>query len=70
MLPAESLEIAFTHPRTQQRLHISMPEPPRFATIRQQLHNRWKKLSQLEANAEAAGAEPGSDAQLTIDGSS
>ena len=46
LLSAESLEIAFT------RLHISMPEPQRFYTMRQQLQNRWRKLSQQGAQDE------------------
>jgi hypothetical protein len=46
LLVAESLEIAFTHPSTQQQLHISMPEPQRFYTMRQQLQNRWRKSQQ------------------------
>ena len=53
LLVAESLEIAFTHPSTQQQLHISMPEPQRFYTMRQQLQNRWRKLSQQGAQEEA-----------------
>jgi hypothetical protein len=58
-LRAESLEIAFTHPSTQQRLQIKLPEPQRFGVMRQQLHNRWSKVSQLAA---AADASTGSEA--------
>lgn len=53
-LCSESLEIAFRHPSTQQRLHIKMPEPQRFGVMRQQLHNRWRKVSQQAAAADAS----------------
>lgn len=64
-MPAESLEIAFTHPSTQQRMHVRMPEPQRFATMRQQLHNRWRKMSQAAEQGAAASDTEGSAAAVT-----
>jgi hypothetical protein len=60
---AESLEVWFTHPGTQQFLHTSIREPQRFATLREQQRNRWRKLEaiaqkeQEQAQAEAAALE-------------
>jgi hypothetical protein len=61
--PAESLEVWFTHPVTQQFLHTSIRERQRFATLREQQRNRWRKLEaaaqkeQEQQQAEAAGLE-------------
>jgi hypothetical protein len=63
---AESLEVWFTHPATQQFLHTSIREPQRFATLRDQQSKRWKKLEaaalkeqqqQQETEAEGAAVE-------------
>jgi hypothetical protein len=60
---AESLEVCFIHPVTQQVLHTSIREPQRFATLREQQRNRWRKMEALaqkeqeQAQAEAAALE-------------
>jgi hypothetical protein len=42
---AESVEVWLTHPTTGEALRVQTREPARFATLRLQQANRWRKLT-------------------------
>lgn len=54
VVAAESLELLVTHPTTAQPVHVKIPEPQRFRTLREQQHKRWNKLAAAALAAKEA----------------